>query len=89
MEIREDIVVMKGGKMMVLRNGEMKPMDLVMTLSNGAKIAMDGSVTMPDGTTRRLMDGEAMTMDGEITTLEDVKKGDAIEGDPGHRMKDL
>jgi hypothetical protein len=78
---------MKGGTMMVQRNGELKPMDLAMTLSNGTKVAMDGTVTMPDGTMRRLMDGEAINMDGEFTTWEDVKN-DAMEGDLGHSMKD-
>jgi hypothetical protein len=88
MEMKEDMVMMKGGTMMVVRNGEMKPMDMVMTMSNGTKVAMDGTITMPDGTSRRLMDGEAMTMDGEMTTMEDMKGGDAMEGDLGNRMKD-
>ena len=59
METKDDMVVMKGGRMMVVRFGEMKPMDMVMTLSNGTKVAMDGTITMPDGTSRMLMDGEA------------------------------
>jgi uncharacterized protein DUF6799 len=89
MESKEDMVVMKSGRMMVVRFGEMKPMDMVMTLSNGTKVAMDGTITMPDGTSRRLMDGEAITLDGEMTTLEDMKGGDAMEGDLGNRMKDV
>jgi hypothetical protein len=87
-EMREDMVMMKSGTMMIVRNGEMSPMDMVMTLSNGTKVAMDGTITMPDGTSRMLMDGEAMTMDGEMTTAEDMKGGDAMEGDMGHRMDD-
>ncbi len=88
MEMKEDMVMMKSGTMMVVRNGEMSPMDMVMTLSNGTRIAMDGSITMPDGTSRMLMDGEAITMDGEMTTMEDMKGGNAMEGDMGHRMED-
>ena len=88
MEMKEDMVMMKGGRMMMVRNGETMPMDMVMTLSNGTKVAMDGTITMPDGTSRMLMDGEAMTMDGETTTMEDMKGGDAMEGDLGNRMKD-
>ena len=72
-EMREDMVMMKDGKMMIVRHGEMKPMDMVMTLSNGTKVAMDGTITMPDGTSRMMMDGEAITLDGEITTVEDMK----------------
>jgi len=89
MELKQDMVVMKSGTMMVVRNDEMKPMDMVMTLSNGTRVMMDGTVEMADGTTRRLMEGEAMTLDGEMTTMEDMKGGDAMEGDLGHSMKDM
>jgi len=88
MELKEDMVVMQGGKMMVVRHGEMKAMDMVMSLSNGAQVAMDGTITMPDGTSRMLMDGEAITLDGEFTTMEDMKGGNAMEGDLGNRMND-
>ena len=88
MELKEDMVVMQGGKMMVVRHGEMKSMDMVVRLSNGARVAMDGTITMPDGTSRMLMDGEAITMDGEFTTLEDMKDDNAMEGDLGNRMSD-
>ena len=74
MEPQQDMVMMKKGKMMVVRHGETMPMDMVMTLSNGTKVMMDGTVTMPDGTTRMMMDGEAMTLDGEITTIADMNK---------------
>jgi hypothetical protein len=43
MEMEQDMVVMKGGRMMVMRNGEMKDMDMVMTLANGTKVSMDGT----------------------------------------------
>jgi hypothetical protein len=49
-------------------------MDLVMNLSDGTKVAMDGTVTRPDGTSRILMDGEALTLDGEPTTLTDMQR---------------
>jgi len=35
-----------------------------------------------------LMDGEAITLDGEFTTMEDMKGGNAMEGDLGNRMND-
>ena len=73
MEPKQDMVVMKKGKMMVVRHGEAMPMDMVMTLSNGTRVAMDGTITLPDGTSRRLMDGEAMTLDGEPATLADMQ----------------
>ena len=74
METKQDMVMMKGGKMMVMRHGEMKPMDMVMVMPNGVKVMMDGTIMMADGTSRMMMDGEAMTMDGEMTTMEDMKE---------------
>ena len=76
MEIKQDLVMMKDGKMMMMKNGEIKPMDMVVTMPNGTRVMMDGSIVSADGTTRMMMDGEAMTMDGEMTTLEDIKDKD-------------
>lgn len=69
LDMQPDMVMKKDGKMMVMRHGEMKAMEMVMTMPNGAKVMMDGTVMMPDGTSRMMMDGEAMTMDGEMTTM--------------------
>ena len=76
---RQDMVLKKGGKLVLIRNGEEKSMDTVMTLSNGARVAIDGTVTMPDGTSRMLMDGEALTLDGEPTTAVDMQAGDKVD----------
>jgi hypothetical protein len=75
MEPEPDVVIMRKGKVMVRRHGDWHPLDMILPLSNGARVAMDGTLTMPDGTTRLLMDGEAMTLDGEMTTVEDLKEG--------------
>lgn len=75
MEPQPDVVMMRKGKVMVRRQGDWHDLDMVMPLSNGGKVAMDGTLTMPDGTSRMLMDGEAVTFDGEMTTVEDVKQG--------------
>ena len=74
MEMKQDMVMMKNGKMMVVRHGEMKPIDMVMAMPNGVKVMMDGTIMMADGTSRMMMDGEAMTLDGEMTTIEDMKE---------------
>lgn len=75
MEPEPDVIMMRKGKAMVRRHGDWHALDMVVPLSNGAKVAMDGTLTMPDGTSRMLMDGEAVTLDGEMTTIEDVRKG--------------
>jgi hypothetical protein len=73
-EMKPDMVMKKDGKMMVIRHGALKPMDMVMTMPNGVKVMLDGTILMADGTSRMMMDGEAMTLDGEMTTIEDMKE---------------
>lgn len=75
MEPEPDVIMMRKGKVMLRRHGDWHGLDMVMPLSNGAKVAMDGTLTMSDGTSRMLMDGEAITLDGEMTTVEDIKEG--------------
>jgi hypothetical protein len=77
-ENQPNMVFMKGGKMMVLWRGETRLLDLVMTLDNGARVDMDGTVTLPDGSSRTLLDGEALTMDGEPTTVVDAHARDKL-----------
>ena len=61
MDTQPDVVVMRKGKMMVRRHGDWAPLDMVMTLPNGGRVAMDG---------------EALTMDGEPTTLGEIGEED-------------
>lgn len=71
-EIEQDVLVMRKGRLMRIRNGEELPVDMVVTFPNGGLVAMDGTLTLPDGTSRMLMDGEAVTMDGETTTVAEL-----------------
>lgn len=75
MDMKEDMVMMQDGKMMVQKNGETMPMTMDMTMSNGTKVMMDGRVMMADGTSRMMMDGEAITMDGKMSKMDDKMKG--------------
>jgi Domain of unknown function (DUF6799) len=53
--------------MMMMQAGKpMHPMDHEMTMSNGTKVAPDGTVTMKDGTLMHMKNGELMMMDGHI-----------------------
>ena len=71
MEMNEDMLTMKNGKMMMTKNGNTMPMDMDMTLSDGTKVMMDGILMMADGSTRRMMDGEAMTMAGKMAKMQE------------------
>ena len=66
----EDTIMMKDGRVMVVRNGEMMPMEEEMTMADGTRVTMDGKVMLPDGTTRMMMEGEAMEIHSRPTDPE-------------------
>jgi len=68
METNEDLLLMKNGKMMMMKKGRIKPMKEDMAIFDGMRVMMDGTVIMADGNSRTMMEGDAMTMDGIITT---------------------
>ena len=59
-----DGVMMKDGKMMVLKDGKTMPMTKEMTMSDGTKVMPDGSVMKKDGTKMMMKDGDGMNMSG-------------------------
>jgi hypothetical protein len=67
-------VVMKDGKMMVVKDGQVTPMEQDMTMSDGTKVSKDGTVTMKDGKTKTLKDGQMVTMDGKMMKEKKAKK---------------
>jgi hypothetical protein len=74
MDVEHDMVLKQENRMLLRRFGQWQPMeDMVMTLKDGTRVGLDGTVTYPDGTTRMLMDGEGITLDGEPTTLADAQ----------------
>lgn len=62
----KDHLVMKDGKVMMVMAGKNMPLDKELTLNNGTKVAVDGTVTMKDGMKMTMKEGDMMTMDGEI-----------------------
>jgi len=68
METNEDLLLMKNGKMMMKKKGRIKPMKEDMAIFDGMRVMMDGTVIMTDGNSRRMMEGDAMTMDGIMMT---------------------
>ena len=60
-----DHLMMSDGKMMVMKNGKATPMEEDMTFDNGTKVMRDGSVTMKDGKTAKMTDGDRLSMDGQ------------------------
>jgi hypothetical protein len=59
-----DHVVMKGAKVLVVRDGKAEPLAKPMTFPNNLYVAPDGSCVYPDGARTRLMDGQLFRLNG-------------------------
>ena len=64
-EMSQDQIVMQDGRVMIVRNSKMSPVDEEITLPDGTKVKSDGMILMPDGTTRMMAEGETMLLPGE------------------------
>ena len=70
--MREDHIMMEGGTVMIMRNGERVPMDEDISMPDGTRVGVDGTVMMPDGTMRMMDEGETMLLQGEPAGAEDM-----------------
>jgi len=71
--MKEDLLVMKNGKMMMKRGSRIRPMKEDMAIFDGIRVMIDGTVIMTDGIARTMMEGEAITMDGRMTDIEKLE----------------
>ncbi len=62
----KDMMILRGGKMMIFKDSHLSAMEKPMTMKNGTVITPTGLMTMKDGTTKQLVDGERLDMDGNI-----------------------
>lgn len=60
----KDHIMFKGGKVTMVMGGKSMAVDKEIALTNGAKVALDGTITMKDGKTAKMKEGEMMGMDG-------------------------
>jgi len=60
-------VIMREDKMWIMRRGRAEPLDRDVTMSNGYRVAPDGTVYLKDGTRRRFRNGERMDPGGNIS----------------------
>lgn len=61
----KDYVIMKEGKMLLVKNGKTTVIDKEMTFSDGTRVMSDGKVMMKDGSTMLLEEGESLTLNGK------------------------
>lgn len=64
----KDGFVMKEGKVMMTRDAHTEALTSETALVNGTKIGADGTVTMANGTTTTLKEGDYMSLTGRLTT---------------------
>lgn len=62
-----DGVILKNGKMMMIKAGKTTLLDKSITMSNGTKIMTDGSYLMKNGSKMKLNEGDHMDLSGKLT----------------------
>src|SRR5664279_241842 len=59
-------VIMKNGKLLMMKNGQTTQMTTDLTLDNGTVVMANGNVKSKDGTTTTLKEGDYVGMDGTM-----------------------
>ena len=72
MDRDNDIVMMKGGRMVTLIDGEMQLMSNEMLAADGTMVRTDGTLLLPDGSTRVLLEDEALIIDLLATRMSET-----------------
>ncbi len=70
----KDCLLMKGGQVMVVKAGQKNVLNRTMTLDNGTTVMQDGTVTMTNGKTKKLMEGQWIGMNGKMGKMRGDKK---------------
>ena len=68
MVLNDDLLMMKNGQMLILREHKMVLLNEDMILVDGTRIAMDGRVILTDGTYQKLVEGQAILVENQVST---------------------
>jgi hypothetical protein len=74
----KDGVTMKEGKVLMTQSGITNPVTQEAALVNGTKIKPDGTVTMADGTSTTLKEGDYLSLSGRLTTAAAKAQQDSL-----------
>jgi len=85
----KDCCMMKGGKMMVMMDGKMMPMEKNMTMKNGTKCMTNGECIMKDGTKMKMKEGQCMDMSGKMDKCSMMSKGMKSSNEKKSDKKDM
>ncbi len=71
----KDGVMMVDNKTMLCSKNKCTPLTKTYTCSDGCKVSTDGTVTKPDGSTMKLMNGYEIGKDGKVEMIPHGQKG--------------
>lgn len=69
-----DGVILKNGKMLVMKKGQTMPLTEDLVLTDGTTVMANGTLKMKDGTTATLQEGDYVKMDGTRGNIMKMKK---------------
>lgn len=75
----KDGVTVKEGKLLMTQSGITNAVTQETSLVNGTKIKPDATVTMPDGTSVTLKEGDYMSLTGRLTTAAMKAEQDSLK----------
>lgn len=87
-DMQEDHIRMQDGTVMLMRNGERMPMEEDLTLPDGTRVGVDGTVMMPDGTMRMMAEGETMLLQGQTAGAEEMSDKQFKEAMEDEELRD-
>ncbi len=68
-------VIMVDNKAMLCSNSKCTPLTETYSCSDGCKVSTDGTITKPDGSTMKLMNGYEIGKDGKVAMIPHGQKG--------------
>ena len=71
----KDGVMMVDNKAMLCSKSKCTPLTKTYSCSDGCKVSADGTITKPDGSTMKLMNGSMIVKNGKISMVQHGEKG--------------
>ncbi len=72
---KREHLMLKDGKMIVVKNGKAMPLEKDITLENGTKVTADGTITLKDGKTSKVGETDMILMDGTMAKVPQTPGG--------------
>jgi len=70
-----DVVIMTNNKAMLCNGDKCTPLTETYTCTDGCKVSTGGTITKPDGSSMKLMNGYMIGKDGKVTLIKHGQQG--------------